>query len=320
MPNPPGLYQPCPLTGPLSRKQTPMGYDVVGIGVASLDLIGVAAAEPQLGAKQQLAGWVEMGGGPVPNALAALASLGGRAAMLGAVGNDSYGARILAGLRAVGVDTSAMQVRPGSSHVAFVLAEPGRDRRTVFWHNDPGVLAGLTLDRALISSARALALDTHAPAVGLQAARWIHASGGLVMIDADRVRPGTLELLPHCDLLVVSERFGREVSGEAEPGAAAVALQARFGRMSIVTCGAAGSWCAHGGECFHTPAFPVEPVDTTGAGDIFHGALLFAVLRGDEARRAVRFASAAAAISCTAPGGRGRLPTLAEVEALLAGA
>lgn len=296
-----------------------MRYDAVGVGIASLDLIGVAAGEPQLGSKQALSGWVEMGGGPAATAMAAMARLGARTAMAGAVGDDAYGTRILADLQAAGVDTAAMQVRPGGSHVAFVLAEPGRDRRTVFWHNDRAVLDGIVLDRALITSARALLIDTHVPDAALQAARWMRSTGGLVMIDAERVREHTLELLPLCDLIVVSARFGREATGLDEPWEAARALHASYGRLAVVTCGAEGSWCAHAGEHFHTPAFEIEPLDTTGAGDVFHGAMLYALLRGDAARLAVRFASAAAALSCAGLGGRGALPTLGEVEALLGG-
>lgn len=294
-----------------------MRYDVVGVGIASLDMIGVAAGEPRLGSKQALARWIEMGGGPVATALTAMARLGARVAMAGAVGDDSYGGRILAGLAEAGVDVAGVQVRRGDSHIAFVLAEPGRDRRTVFWHNDRAVYAGLRLDREQIISARALILDSHMPEAALQAARWMQATGGLTMIDAERVRDGVVDLLPLCDLIVVSANFGREATGFEEPWEAARALHSRYDRLALVTCGAEGSWCAHEGELFHTPAFEIEPVDTTGAGDVFHGALLYALLHGDEIRRAVRFATAAAAISCTGIGGRGNLPTLGEVEALL---
>jgi sulfofructose kinase len=296
-----------------------MRYDVVGVGIASLDLIGVAAAEPQLGAKQALGDLVEMGGGPVATALAAIARMGGRAALVSAVGDDPYGARILAGLRGAGVDVDAVRACPGGSHVAFVLAEPGRDRRTVWWHNDPAVLAGVRLDREVITAARALLIDTHMPEAALTAARWMRATGGLVMIDAERVRDRTLELLPHCDLIVVSQRFGREATGFAQPWEAARALHSSYERTALVTCGAEGSWCAHAGELFHTPAFEIEPVDTTGAGDVFHGALLYALLRDDPMRAAVRYASAAAALSCRGLGGRSSLPTVGEVEALLGG-
>lgn len=295
-----------------------MSYDIVGVGIASLDLIGIAASEPQLGAKQPLAGWVEMGGGPAATAMAAVARLGGRAALVSAVGDDVYGPRIVADLVAAGVDVGGVQVRPGGSHVSFVLAEPGRDRRTVWWHNDRAVLDGLALDRSRLTAARGLLIDTHIPDAALAAARWMREAGRPVMIDAERVRESTMALLPHCDLLVVSERFAREATGLDDPGAGAQALHRGYGRLALVTCGAAGSWCAHEGELFHTPAFPVEPIDTTGAGDVFHGALLYALVQGRAVREAIGYASAAAALSCTGLGGRGNLPTAGEVEALLA--
>ncbi|PDW00198.1 PfkB family carbohydrate kinase [Candidatus Chloroploca asiatica] len=295
-----------------------MRYDVVGLGIASLDLIGVTEEQPLFGAKQSLTGWHEMGGGPVATALATLARMGARVAMTGAVGNDGYGQRILADLQTVGIDTQAMHVRPGTSHVSFVLAEPGRDRRTVWWHNDPTVLEQVPLEHELIRSARALLIDTHMPQVALHAARTMQATGGLVMIDAERVREHTLELLPLCNLIVVSAEFARQATGVVEPWEAARVLHSRYEeQLVIVTCGAEGSWCANKGELFHTPAFEIEPLDTTGAGDVFHGALLYALLRDDPIRLAIRFASAAAALSCQGLGGRGNLPTVSEVEALL---
>lgn len=292
-----------------------MAADVVGLGIASYDLIGVVGAEPEFGRKQPLAQWIEAGGGPVATALVTLARLGAAAAFIGPVGDDDYGPRILADMQAEGVDTSGAQVRPGGSHVAFVLAEPGRDRRTVFWHNDPQVFAGFVPDRARISAARALCLDTHLPDAALTAARWMRAAGGHVMIDAERMRDGTLAILPHCDLIVVSERFGREATQLDDPAEAAQALEAQYGVLAAVTCGAQGSWCAHQGELFHTPAFAVEVLDTTGCGDVFHGALLFALLRGDAVRQAFRFASAVAALKCRAVGGRAGIPRLEEATA-----
>lgn len=288
-------------------------YDVVGLGIASLDLIGVIASEPQIGAKQPLAAWVEDGGGPAATAMVTVARLGGRALLCTAVGTDPYGARIVAGLEREGVATAGVQALPGSSHVAFVLAEPGRDRRTIWWHNDRQVLDAFVPDRAQIASASALLIDTHMPEAAATAARWMREAGGLVMIDAERVKDATLSLLPLCDLLVVSERFGRESTGEERPDAAALALRRRYDRTALVTCGANGCWCAHNGELFHTPALPVEPVDTTGCGDVFHGALLFAILRGDDLRRAIRFASIVAALKTRALGGRAGIPTLEEV-------
>lgn len=292
-------------------------YDVVGLGIASFDLIGVAASEPALGAKQPLAGWIEASGGPVATALVTLARLGLRAAMLGAVGDDGYGARIIADLEREGVAVAGMQVRPGGSHIAFVLAEPGRDRRTIWWHNDRAALDGFRPDPALLTSARALLIDTHMPEVALPAAQAMRAAGGLVMIDAERLKESTLALLPFCDVQIVSARFGREATGADDPAAAARALHERYGKLVVVTNGAAGSWCVSQTEAFHAPAFAVEVVDTTGAGDVFHGAFLYGLLQGWPLRATARFASATAALKCRAFGGRAGIPTLAEVQALL---
>lgn len=291
-------------------------YDVIGLGIVSHDFIGVAASEPLLGVKQPLANWIEAGGGPVATALVTVARLGGHCCMLSAVGDDGYGERIIDELRREGVSPAGVVVRPGGSHIAFVLAEPGRDRRSVWWHNDRAVLDNLTLDRDLVLSGRALLIDSHMGQAGLQAAQWARAAGIPVMLDAERVKEGTFDLLPLIDWIVVSERFGRESTGESAAAAAAAALHARYGSMVVITCGSAGSWCAIPGDQFHTASFTVDPVDTTGCGDVFHGALLFALLRGDPIRAALRFASATAALKTRAFGGRAGIPTLAEIEAL----
>jgi ribokinase len=292
-------------------------FDVVGVGVATLDFVGIAASEPLLGYKHQLADWLEAGGGPVATALVALARLGVRVCMAGAVGNDMYGQRILEDLRGAGVATEGMQVRPGASHVAFALAEPGQDRRTIWWHNDPDVFAGLTIDPALLRGARALHIDTLVPAAAIEAAHTVRAHGGLVMLDAGSFRAQARDLMPLCDAIVVSERFGHEATGEQAPGAAARALHDRYGSLVVVTAGVRGSWCVSRDEAFHTPAFDVPIVDTTGAGDVFHGGFLYGLLQGWPLHEVARFASATAALKCRAAGGRAGIPTRAEIDTLL---
>ncbi len=292
-------------------------FDVVGLGVATMDFIGVTSHTPTLGIKQQLDDWQEAGGGPVATALVLLARLGLRVCMAGAVGSDSYGPRILDDLNRAGVATEGMQTRPGASHVAFVLAEPGQDRRTVWWHNDRRVLDDLRPDPALIASARALHLDTQIPDAALEAARIMHAAGGFVMLDAERFKESTLALLPHCDVQIVSERFGRETTGADDPAQAARALHARDGHLVVVTAGARGCWCVGRDDAFHMPAFTVPVVDTTGAGDVFHGGFLYGLLQGWPLREVARFASAAAALKCRSAGGRAGIPTRSEIDALL---
>ncbi|NJM08617.1 sugar kinase, partial [Candidatus Gracilibacteria bacterium] len=147
--------------------------DAIGLGAASWDLIGTAQNEPLLGAKQALGSWVEVGGGPVATALVTLARLGRRVALAGATGNDGYGAKIRADLEAEGINTTYLKTLPGSSHVAFVLAEAGRDRRTIWWHNDRAVLDAFVPQREVFSNTSALLIDTHMPMAALQAAQWV---------------------------------------------------------------------------------------------------------------------------------------------------
>ncbi len=292
-------------------------FDVIGLGVATWDFIGVAAGDPILGSKQALARWIEMGGGPVATALVTLARFGVPVCMAGAVGDDGYGERIIAELQHEGVAVEGMQVRPGGSHIAFVLAEPGRDRRTVWWHNDRSVLDHIDLDPDLLKAARILHIDTHMPEVALKAARVMREAGGMVMIDSERMKESTLALLPYCDVQIVSERFGRESTGEAEPARSALVLHERYGAIVTVTAGERGSWCVAPGEAFHTPAFAVEVQDTTGAGDVFHGGFLYGLLQGWPLPKVARFASATAALKCRAFGGRAGLPRLDDVLALM---
>jgi ribokinase len=135
-------------------------------------------------------------------------------------------------------------------------------------------------------------------------------AGGLVMLDAERVKDGTLDLLPLCDVQIVSEQFGRQATGEDDPAQAARALHARYGNLAVVTAGERGSWCVGWGEAFHTPAFRVNVVDTTGAGDVFHGGFLYGLLKDWPLRHVARFASAMAALKCRSAGGRAGIPYL----------
>jgi sulfofructose kinase len=293
-------------------------YDVVGLGIASWDMIGSTSREPLLGAKQPLESWIEASGGPVATALVTLARFGMRTCLVSAVGDDTYGSRIIADLRQEGVETNEITIHSGASHVAFVLVEPEHSRRTVWWHNDRSVLEKIEMNRQTITSARALHIDTHLPECALQAAQWMREAGGLVLIDAERYSERTAHVLPFCDAIVVSERFGREATGEQDIRQAAQDL---FGRYSplvvVVTAGERGSWCVHQNESFHTPAFPCTIVDTTGAGDVFHGAFLYGLLRHWSFREIVRFASATAALKCRAFGGRAGIPQREEVFRLL---
>ncbi len=291
-------------------------YDVVGVGIATQDFLGVAHHEPLPGSKQRLAQWVEQGGGPVATALVTLARLGMHPCLVGSVGSDDYGQRIVRELHSEGVATDGVHVLAGTSHRSFILVEPEQQRRTIWSHKERPGLDSIPLERSLITSARALLLDTYMPHTAMTAARWMREAGKPVVIDAERCEDATLALLPWCDVIVASGEFGREASGTPDAAQAAQVIYQRYQQhvqAVIVTSGAAGSWCVSRYETFHTPAAATTPRDTTGAGDVFHGALLYGMLQQWSLRESTRFASATAALKCRAVGGRAGIPTLAEV-------
>jgi ribokinase len=139
------------------------------------------------------------------------------------------------------------------------------------------------------------------------------------VLDGGTFRSGTADLLPLIDHLVVSEKFALQAGGGNEPRRALEKLLRHGAQAVTVTVGERGSHTlSREGEEFHQQAFPMDAVDTTGCGDVFHGGYIYGLLQGWELRRTVRFAAACAALKTRALGGRTAIPTLAEVEAFLA--
>jgi ribokinase len=260
------------------------------------------------------------GGGPTATALVTLARLGAQVAFAGAVGGDDYGRRILAGLAAEGVDCRAVQIDPaGTSQVAFIAVDR-QARRTVFCHRGSArPLAVDDLPLALIRQARLLLLDGLPEAAALAAARAARAAGVITLLDGGSLRAGSRDLLPLIDHAVVSRRFARQLTGSDDPRDALLGLRAAGAREAVVTLGADGALAlAANGGLLQQPAFPVAALDTTGCGDVYHGAYAFALLHGWSQAERLRFAAAAAALKTLALGGRTGIPRRAAIDALLA--
>ncbi len=294
--------------------------DVVGLGYASWDYLGIVPAPPVFDADTMtLARFASCGGGPVATALVTLARLGARVGYLGVLGDDESGRRVLADLRREGVDVSRVVVRPGvRSHTCLVLVEAGTGRRSILC--DRGTLGALPLgdaDRAYIARARFLHLDGQFMAAAIVAACWAREAGVCVSLDANRPRPRLDELLPLVDVLVTSATFPAAYTGRDDLAQAMRALQALGPETVVVTLGAQGCAYLEDEQIVRVPGLAVEVVDTTGAGDAFHGAYLLGLLQGWDAARTARFANAVAALNCRALGGRAALPGLEEVLALV---
>lgn len=293
---------------------------VTGVGQCCWDTLAVVGEYPTPDSKVEALAWEEQGGGPVATALVTLARLGVSCRFAGVVGDDETGRRIAASLREEGIDLSSLAVRSGaSSQRAFIVVERGSGRRTIVWQRSRGAaLLPEELPAGLWDGCGALHLDGILPEASLAAAREARLRGVPVMVDAGRMRPAMLDIARLSDYVVGAEQFFLDLGWRGTPEHFRELAAGLGAPVVTVTCGAGGSLTWAGGEQFFVPAFPVSAVDTTGAGDVFHGGYLYGILRGWELRETVRFASAAAALKCRHLGAQRGIPRLPEVFAFLA--
>jgi sulfofructose kinase len=187
------------------------------------------------------------------------------------------------------------------------------------WDRDERVaLAPADLKREWISSARALLADGHDTEAAAAAARWARECGVPVIADVDSIYPGLEKLLEASDYLIASEDFPRRFTGERDLKAGLEVIAKRFGcKLVGATMGAQGAVVISAGRTIHSPGFVVNAVDTTGAGDIFHGAFVYGLLAEWPLKRTLDFSNAAGALNSTAIGARGHIAGLGEIEELM---
>src|SRR5262245_55063565 len=298
-------------------------FDVVGFGLNSVDLVAVVAEYPHVNSKQRLQRFAHLPGGQMGTATATAARLGLRARYIGSFGDDALGAQSRESLTREGVDISAARTVAGSANqFAIVLVDARSGERTVLWDRDPGLrMDPSALPADAIRSGRMLMVDCHETAASAQAAKLARDVRIPTIADVERVRPGIAELLQNLDAIIMAEAFPADLTGHEEQGRALQTIARDFNAPFVcVTLGAEGSlaWC--NGREIRTPAFQVDCVDSTGAGDAFRGAFAAACLRHphDDIETVLDYANAVAALNCRALGARGGLPMPAEVEALLA--
>ncbi len=299
---------------------------VVGFGLVNKDFVASVPAWER-DQKTSATAYFEQAGGPVPVALTAIARLGMAqpVSFVGLLGDDNDGGDIARWLAEDGVDTSHLTRATGMmSSKSLVLLDERDGSRTLA--NYAAHLPPMTFtpeQEALLTRARLLHLDGRDLPAAERAAEIVKASGGTVSLDLGTWRPGRERLLSLCDIVLASRKGARG----AFPEAATPEEQAR--RFLDLGASVAGVTLAQEGvvigardsETMRLPAFAVSGiVDTCGAGDTFHGALLWAYLQGWGPAAAADFAQAAVAVRITRLGNRAGLPTRAEVEAFLASA
>jgi ribokinase len=298
--------------------------NVTGLGQCALDNLFIIDSFPASDTKKEVMEWTVEGGGPVATALAAISRLGVSCKFFGITGDDEAGNKIAKSLIAENIDIKGLLKRSQSdSQVAFISVEQSTGKRTIFWKRpSAGPLMPDELPNDFLDGSDFLLLDGLMTEASLFAAERARGMSIPVMLDAGRLHSGMTKLASMCDYVVASEEFAREYAGDSTSFSAEHALvkMKPFGaKAATVTLGSRGSVTDCGDEVFHVPAFNVNAVDTTGAGDVFHGGYIYGLLQHWDIKRVVRFASAFAALKCRKLGGRAGIPGLEEVEAFIAG-
>ncbi|HNX34565.1 MAG TPA: PfkB family carbohydrate kinase [Kiritimatiellia bacterium] len=288
---------------------------ITGIGYCGMDYLCIVPQVP-LDDKVEIIESLVQGGGPSVTAIVAAARLGAKAAFCGAVGDDERGAQIVKGLADEGLDTHGVKVRRGAeSPAGFCWIEQKSGKRSIAWtRGNARPLSPREIDRDLIRESSVLHMDGHQAKAAIAAAKIARKQGVTVSIDAGTLVPDIDELLGLSDIVIASEKFAGRYTGEADMAAAVKKLFAGNRRFAAVTLGKAGSLGFDGKRLIKCPAFKVGVVDTTGAGDVYHGAFIFDYARGSAWAECMRFAAAVSALKCTKFGGRTGIPSLTTAE------
>ena len=295
---------------------------VVGLGQACVDYVGRVPVYPVEDSKMELEGLFTSCGGPAATALVTLARLGIPTSFLGTVSDDPFGVQIADSLEEERVNISFLKITPGhSSQFAFIAVTMGEGKRTIFWNRSSApelTPKEVSLDR--FPGARILHLDGLMLDAGKEAAEQAKKRGMTVVMDTETLREGTLELLSRVDILIVSESFADALVGAEAPRQRSLEGLRELGpRQVVITLGAKGSVGLDRNGFVRQHAFPVVSMDTTGAGDVYHGAYTYGLFQRWNMAECMAFASAAAALKCMNGGGWRGIPDIKAIDGLMKG-
>jgi sulfofructose kinase len=295
-------------------KKPLIDVDVLCIGHASYDLVFSVDHHPGPDEKTFADGFIGCGGGPAANAAVMAANLGFKAAFAGYLGDDFFGDKHLKELNDHGVNTRLVVRGPAPTPVSTVLVKPDGKRALINYKIGTRPLAAGALDFSGVHP-KVVLFDGHEPHVSIAYCRELRARHIPTVLDAGSLHTGTEALMSLVGYLVCSEKFAFQVAGSVE---LALAQLAGIAPNVVITLSEKGLYWRRGAEQGSMPAFNVADIDSTGAGDAFHGAFAAAVAQRMDWRETLRYASAAGALCCTKMGARPGLPTREELSRLLA--
>jgi sulfofructose kinase len=290
--------------------------DVLCVGAATYDLVYSVDRHPGPDEKIRANSFIGCGGGPAANAAVTVARLGLQAAFVGYLGKDIFGNAHLDELRQVGVHTDLVARGEHSSALSVVMVKPDGSRALVNYRKPESFLAAGSVDCSAVDT-KVILFDGHEPNISPPLARAARQRGISTVLDAGSIHQGTEALAGLVDYLVCSEQFGFDFTGEATE-ARALAKLSSYAPNVIITRGDKGLVWKSASGSGHLDAFKVKAIDTTGAGDVFHGALAACLALNKGWLESLSYASAAGALCCMKTGARLGIPAREKVEEFLA--
>jgi len=300
-------------------------FDVVGVGCAAVDTLAIYEGPIREDEKAQVYQTTRQGGGLVATGLVAVTRLGGTARYIGKLGDDDHARFVVREFKEEGVDTSRIRIAPGMSAIRTIgVINPSKGHRTLFYClDDVPVVEPKEMNRDDVLAGKIIFVDGFQLRGAVQAARWAREAGRRVIMDAELTDPDNDVLAGLATHVVASIGFARSRVGECDFREAARRLHEKLAhddpdKVVGVTAGAQGSYFVSKDGEFHQSIFKVPIVDTTGCGDVFHGAFAFGMARDWPLKKIAQFASAVAALKCRKLGGRAGIPSFEEAQKLVA--
>ncbi len=295
-------------------------FDVVGVGLNATDTLILLSHFPAYAGKVAFDEEILSPGGQVASAMVTCAKLGLSVKYIGTVGDDVRGQVQMESLRGSGINLDDVEVRANcANQTAYILIDRSTGERTVLWRRDDCLrLLPEAITPEKICCAKLLHIDGHDTLAVARGAEIARQHGIPVTVDVDTIYHGFDQVLPNVTHLVASSEFPLQWTNERDPFKALETIQNEYRiPVAAMTLGAHGALARVDGKFVYSPAFVVNCVDTTGAGDVFHGAFCYAVLQGLPMRETLELSNAMAALNCTALGARGGISTIDEAKNLM---
>ncbi len=292
-------------------NQQPIDLDVFCLGHASYDQVFSVAYHPASDEKLLADDWIGCGGGPAANAAVTVSRLGFRAGFGGYLGSDSFGDSHLAELINHQINCQFIARGPAPTPLSVVLVKPDGQRSLVNFKGSTEALKANAINFSGIK-ARCLLFDGHEAALSLALLAQYPQTPSV--LDAGSLHAGTEALMDKVDYLVCSEKFARQYAGSPETALAALA---NINAHVVITLGERGLIWQTATEQGSLSAPKIQAIDTTGAGDAFHGAFAAAIASKRSWQQTLEYASIAGALACTRLGARPALPDKRQHQSLM---